>query len=239
MNRSCQPLLCFVLTLISTMSAQLPSGAFGNDRFLPPPLIPLAPAIPHQDADAVWPPIEFQNQINHQPSAPPVWPGIDESPFPSAFTGNAAWTDATWDWRFLPEGLLYHSYLAGEKEPRLSNTFFTESGGQTLWDSTLGWRVGLIRFGTTRGIQPEGLQIDVEGGTFLRVLPNEGNDLQSIDFRAGIPLTWREGPFQAKVAAYHVESHVGDDYLAKHPGFVSNKYDRTAIVFGVGYFVFD
>ena len=147
--------------------------------------------------------------------------------------------DDVWNWQLLPDGLMYKSYLAGDKEPRLSNSFLHESGGQTLWDTALGWRVGLIRFGTSRAIQPEGFQLDVEGGTFLRVLPGNGNDVQSMDFRAGLPLTWREGPFQAKVGAYHIESHVGDDFLAKNPGFIANGYSRTAFVAGVGYFVFD
>jgi len=144
-----------------------------------------------------------------------------------------------WRWQILPEGLMYTSYLAGEKEPRLSNSFLFETHGPTLWDTTLGWRVGLLRFGTKRAIQPEGFQLDVEGGTFLRALAGGDHDLQSMDFRAGLPLTWREGPFQVKAAVYHVESHVGDDFLTQNPGFVPNGYSRTALVGGLGYFVFD
>ena len=162
------------------------------------------------------------------------WPTQDEG-----LISNMAAGDEAWNWQLLPEGLMYKSYIAGEKEARISNSFLHESGGRTFWDTTLGWRVGLIRFGTPRAIQPEGFQLDVEGGTFLRALPGDGNDLQSMDFRVGIPLTWREGPFQAKVAAYHIESHVGDDFLVKNPGFIPNGYSRTAFVAGVGYFVLD
>lgn len=147
--------------------------------------------------------------------------------------------DEAWNWELLPEGLMYKSYIAGEKENRISNSFLHESGGHTFWDTTLGWRVGLIRFGTPRAIQPVGFQLDVEGGTFLRALLGDGNHLQSMDFRVGIPLTWREGPFQVKVSAYHIESHVGDDFLLNNPGFVPNGYSRTAFVTGLGYFVLD
>ena len=147
--------------------------------------------------------------------------------------------DEVWTWQLLPDGLMYKSYIAGEKEPRISNAFLFQSSGDTLWDTTLGWRVGLIRFGTPRAVQPEGFQLDVEGGTFLRSLPNESNYMQAMDLRIGIPLTWREGPFQVKVSAYHLESHVGDDFLVDHPGFVPNGYSRTALVAGVGYFVLD
>lgn len=147
--------------------------------------------------------------------------------------------DETRDWHLLPEGLLYKSYLAGEKEPRISNSLLFESGGQTLWDTVLGWRVGILRYGTRRAIEPEGFQVDVEGATFLRTLPEQDNDFQSIDFRVGIPLTWREGPFQAKVAVYRIESHVGDNFLVANPGFAPNDYSRTAFVVGVGYFILD
>ncbi|WLD10583.1 DUF1207 domain-containing protein [Planctellipticum variicoloris] len=147
--------------------------------------------------------------------------------------------DEPWGWHLLPEGLLYKSYIAGEKEPRMSTAFLHETGGETLWDSALGGRVGLARFGTARGIQPEGFQIDVEGAALLRMQPQEERDVMSVDFRAGVPLTYREGPFQAKLAYYHISSHVGDEYLIKNPGYVRNNYSRDAFVLGGGWFPID
>lgn len=147
--------------------------------------------------------------------------------------------DEPWDWHLLPEGLMYKSYLAGPKEPRLSTAFLHEVGGETLWDSTLGGRVGLARYGTVRGVQPEGFQIDVEGAAMLRMQPQQERDVMSVDFRAGVPLTYREGPFQVKLAYYHISSHVGDEYLLANPGFQRNNYSRDAFVLGGGWFAFD
>ena len=135
------------------------------------------------------------------------WPSSGER-----LTSSLAGGDEAWNWQLLPEGLMYKSYIAGEKEARISNSFLHESGGRSLWDTTLGWRVGLVRFGTPREIQPEGFQLDVEGGTFLRGLSGDGNDVQSMDFRVGVPLTWREGPFQAKEAL--LDCDIADDTMA-------------------------
>ena len=247
MIRSCRQLLRGTLTAILLTHVSHSCLTLADDGFPPQSMI----VRPFSDGGVVPDSPQFPGASVGGTADFPVWPQLDAAPFSSSsqfpLHGNgideqwsqANWADTSWDWHFLPKGLLYQSYVAGEKEPRFSNAVLSESGGQTQWDSTLGWRLGLVRFGTARGTQPEGVQLDLEGGTFLRVLPNQGNDLQSIDFRAGIPLTWREGPFQAKVAAYHIESHVGDDFLVKHPGFVPNNYDRTAVVFGLGYFVFD
>ncbi len=139
----------------------------------------------------------------------------------------------SWDWWLLPEGLLYKSYIAGEKEPRFSTAFLAEKGGDILWDTVLGGRVGVVRYGTERGIQPEGVQLDLEGGAFVRLLPQDERDVNAVDFRFGVPLTYREGPFQAKFGYYHISSHLGDEYLLKNPGIDRINYVRDALVLGI------
>jgi hypothetical protein len=60
-----------------------------------------------------------------------------------------------WAWRWLPEGLIYHSYMAGVYEPRLALvTFYEASDGRTLWDATLGGRVGLLQYGNGDPFSP-------------------------------------------------------------------------------------
>lgn len=141
-----------------------------------------------------------------------------------------------WSWMLLPDGLMYTSYAAGEREPRLSTAFLHEQGGQTLWDSALGGRAGIARYGNTSSIHPEGWQIDVEGAAFVRLLPEDERDVQAVDFRAGVPLTYRQGRFQWKFGYYHISSHLGDEFLLKNPGFNRLNYSRDALVMGVGYF---
>lgn len=144
--------------------------------------------------------------------------------------------DEEWAWSVMPGGLMYKSYVAGEREPRLSTAFLQEVHGQMLWDSALGGRGGLVRFGNQSAVNPEGFQLDVEGAAFVRLLPEDERDVNAVDFRAGVPLTYREGPFQAKLGYYHISSHLGDEFLLKHPGFNRINYVRDALVAGVGYF---
>ncbi len=164
---------------------------------------------------------------------------VDDSSFLAMMppqTPLRTFNDDDWSWSVMPQGLMYKSYVAGEREPRLSTTFLSEVHGQMLWDSALGGRAGLARFGNQSGTNPEGFQIDVEGAAFVRLLPDEERDVNAVDFRAGLPLTYREGPFQAKLGYYHISSHLGDEFILKNPGFDRRNYVRDALVAGVGYF---
>jgi hypothetical protein len=135
----------------------------------------------------------------------------------------------------MPEGLLYKSYLAGPKEPRFATSWVHDRSRGWLWDVTLGGRVGILRFGSET--HPEGFQLDIEGAAFPRLDIEHQRDLESADFRFGVPLTWADGPFQLKFAYYHLSSHVGDEYLVRNPGFVRSNYSRDALVLGGGYFL--
>ena len=132
--------------------------------------------------------------------------------------------------QFMPLEILYPSYLAGPKEPRIGTQLFKESDDGMLWDTTLGGR-----FGWLRGTSFDGRriwQIDVEGGAILRLDPNENIDLRSVDFRAGIPLTMAWGVHRFKFGYYHLSAHIGDEFLLKNPTFNRLNYVRDAFVFG-------
>lgn len=142
-----------------------------------------------------------------------------------------------WQWHFLPDGLFYRSYLAGPLEPRLGGVWFDERGEGNLWDSTLGGRVGILRYGTPGDYGASGWQLDVEGAAFPRLDLDENNDLVSADFRFGVPLTYAQGQWQAKLSYYHLSSHLGDEFLERIPTAVRSNYSRDVIVLGVGYFI--
>ncbi|MBI1345967.1 DUF1207 domain-containing protein [bacterium] len=144
-----------------------------------------------------------------------------------------------WTWHVLPDGLVYKSYLAGEREPRLSTAFLHESGGEWLWDSALGGRASILRYGTSGSVQPQGWELQVEGAAFVRLLPEEDRDVNAVDFRAGVPLAYRNGPFQYKFGYYHISSHLGDEFLLKRPGYDRLNYSRDSLVLGMGYFPTD
>jgi hypothetical protein len=141
-----------------------------------------------------------------------------------------------WHWQWLPDGLIYRSYIAGPKESRFGSVWFHEKDQGLLWDIALGGRVGLLRYGTSSTGWPEGWQLDIEGAAFPRLDPEDGRDLVSSDFRFGIPLTYGEGPYQTKFAYYHLSSHLGDEFMLRYPNVPRINYTRDAFVYGNSYY---
>jgi hypothetical protein len=137
--------------------------------------------------------------------------------------------------QLLPPGLLYQSYLAGQKEPRISSAWLNESDRGLVWDVTLGGRVGLFRYGTSDPLHPQGFQLDMEGAALIRLDPEENTDVEAADYRFGFLATWREGPWAAKAGYYHLSSHLGDEFLLRNPGYPRYNYVRDAAIAGLSY----
>jgi len=155
---------------------------------------------------------------------------------PALAAPSSPWCpDCPWTFEFLPDGLLYKSYLAGEKEPRFSGALLYDTQGATYLDAALGGRVGIFRYGTRGRRSPQGWQLDLEGAAFPRLNVDENSDLDSADFRIGVPLTFRNGPLGVKFGYYHISSHVGDEFLARNPGFVRVNYVRDSLLYGLAY----
>lgn len=162
------------------------------------------------------------------------WIG-DQSPTPESVCTNCTQYEEPWGWHVVPEGLIYRSYLAGVKEPRLSNVWYYDPDDKNLWDPTLGARVALIRYGTEGGPLPQGWELGVEGAAFIRLDMDEERDFVVGDYRAGVPLTYANGGHEYKLAYYHLSAHIGDEYLLKHPDFDRINYSRDVIVLGYSY----
>jgi hypothetical protein len=86
------------------------------------------------------------------------------------------------DWQLLPSGLMYRSYLAGEKEPRFQFVPMFNTKGGTVLETAMGGRVGLLRYGTHDSMVPEGWQLDMEGAVLAR-LDAEQELLPNVVFR--------------------------------------------------------
>jgi len=142
-----------------------------------------------------------------------------------------------WSWQLLPDGIIYRAYLANPKESRLGTQIFNSHGDGALWDSTLGGRMGLIRFGTTDPSWPQGWQFDVEGSAQVRLDPDENLDLRSVDYRVGAPLTYGFGRHRLKFGYYHLCSHMGDEFLIANPSFTHVNFVRDVLSLGYAYFV--
>ncbi|MEM9186880.1 MAG: DUF1207 domain-containing protein [Planctomycetota bacterium] len=141
-------------------------------------------------------------------------------------------------WQVLPDGLIFRSYMAGPREPRIATKFFNNSGtledSQTLWDGAVGGRRGLFRYGTGDPLRPEGWQVDIEGAAMVRLNIDENRDLDASDFRFGVPITYGAGRVRYKTGYYHVSSHLGDEFITRNGNSRVN-YVRDAILFGVSY----
>lgn len=141
---------------------------------------------------------------------------------------------SVYTWQLLPEGLLYHNYLAGEKEPRTAATWLYDRHRGLVWEAAVGSRWGLLRHGT-EGTDAEGFQFDIEGGALVRIDPEDESDLEAADFRAGFVFTWREDRWRWKAGYYHISSHVGDEYLIRYPAYERVNYVRDSLLFGTTY----
>lgn len=138
--------------------------------------------------------------------------------------------------QLLPSGLIYRSYLAGRREPRLGFSTLNQRHFGDVWEATLGGRVGIFRYGTLNPIQPEGWELDLEGASFSRLSPDIGpQDLIANDYRFGLPLTYGRGRWQFKLAYWHLSSHVGDEYLIRNPTFERINYVRNEFLFGTAW----
>lgn len=154
----------------------------------------------------------------------PVWPLAEPA--------GPCCGSQTWSFQLLPDGLIYRNYLAGRKESRFASHWVHDPDEGAIWDITLGGRAGIFRYGTHDPISPEGWQLDIEGAAFPRLDPSEDQDLVVCDYRFGVPLSYRSGIYESKLAFYHLSSHLGDEFMLKNPGFRRINYSRDVIVWG-------
>jgi hypothetical protein len=140
----------------------------------------------------------------------------------------------SWTAQWLPTGLIYHSYMAGMHEPRMAIVAFHEGADRTLWDATLGGRVGLWRFGDTNPVDPQGYQFDFYGAAIARLDVENQQDLDSTDYVFGFPLTYGVDCWQFKFGYAHLSSHMGDELALREPGTLDERvnYVRDSIVLG-------
>jgi hypothetical protein len=144
-----------------------------------------------------------------------------------------------WDWQILPNGIIYQAYLANSKESRMGTQIVNIEGDGAVWDSTLGGRFGLLRYGTCDGFWPQGWQFDVEGSAQVRLDPEVSMDVRSVDFRIGAPLTYGYGRHRLKIGYYHLCSHLVDEFLLANVGFPRLNFVRDTVLLGYSFYATD
>jgi hypothetical protein len=141
-----------------------------------------------------------------------------------------------WGWQLLPNSLIYRSYLANQKESRLYGGVNSAKDDSTFWDATLGARVGILRYGDHNYVLPNGFQWDVEASTQVRLDVPEDVDVRSTDYRGGTQLTYGHDKHRVRFGYYHISSHLGDEFLIKHPGYNRLNFARDTIILGYSYY---
>jgi hypothetical protein len=120
-----------------------------------------------------------------------------------------------WQWRLLPEGVIWQSYWAGAHEPRIAGVPFGDQHDNANLDVTLGGRASLVRFGSDAAGRPMGAELQIEGAAFPRLNLDENWDLDATDFRFGLPLVYGREQWEAKFSYYHLSSHMGDEFAER------------------------
>jgi hypothetical protein len=144
--------------------------------------------------------------------------------------------DDGWEWQAAPTGLIYHSYMAGPKEPRAGITAFSDGEDGAFADATLGGRMGFVRYGNPDPVHPEGWQLDFYGAAIARLDLKSKEDLDACDYVFGFPITYGDERLQFKFGYTHLSSHLGDEFMLSHPGVDRVNYVRDSLLFGTSYY---
>jgi len=204
-------------------------------------------------------------RLDEPPTGPPFWPddlpseSVPAPEFPvDDWIGDGVpyrgqplddlWAPQPWHWQILPNNLIWTSYLAGPKEPRFATVWYDDVGldpfnpgrpNGPMWDSTLGGRAAILRYGSDHELHPQGFELQIEGAAFVRLHMAEERDLRSSDYRFGIPLVYGVGRWQTKLAYYHLSAHLGDEAMTRYQTLDRVNYVRDVIVWGNSYYPLD
>ena len=146
--------------------------------------------------------------------------------------------DLEWRFRALPGDVIWHSYWAGAKEPRISGTAFEELNDNiSLLGVSLGGRTSLFRYGGVNNGRPEGWELQLEGASMLRLNLDENWDLEAVDFRFGLPVIYGRDRSQWKFSYYHLSSHLGDERIIRLMSTMERiNYSRDTLVLAYSFF---
>ncbi|MEY4567674.1 MAG: hypothetical protein RLY14_2644 [Planctomycetota bacterium] len=141
------------------------------------------------------------------------------------------------EWQVLPRDIMYRAYLASTKESRLAAQLTHETDHDLLWDGWAGGRFGLVRYGNRNPIYQRGVQVDIEAAGLVRLDVMNDVDVQSVDFRAGIPVSIGWGQHQSRFGYYHLSSHTGDEFMLKNPSHQRLNFARDVLFIGHAYYL--
>ncbi|MDZ7830833.1 MAG: DUF1207 domain-containing protein [Desulfobacterales bacterium] len=138
-------------------------------------------------------------------------------------------------WEIFPSGDVFSPLVADPKEPRFflsinnyDNEFRSDFTGASVG---FGENFGLIR--KHLGDQ-HAWQLSLKGGLFSQFdLNSDSDDLLNSDYNIGVTWNYRIDALSTRLRVYHQSSHLGDEYLLKHPRLADTRtnFDNEAIDF--------
>jgi hypothetical protein len=137
----------------------------------------------------------------------------------------------------LPHGLLWKPPLANQEAPRsyMKLQALQSDDFSSINDCAIGGTFPLVRF--SRLDKPnEGIQTDLFAAAFSRF--EDVRTFAAVDYRFGVPFTYKVGNLSLKLGYEHTSCHLGDEYLVMHNA-VSRDSTRNEVVFGASYQVLE
>jgi Protein of unknown function (DUF1207) len=129
----------------------------------------------------------------------------------------------------LPDNDVFRPILADQREPRFyadyrrvhfrfSNAqLLAEGNGPSINAATVGFGGAFGLWGLRQQRACDGFQISMFGVVFAQFnLSSESADLLNADYIVGPMLTYRRGPWSARLRFYHQSSHLGDEFLLNY-----------------------
>jgi hypothetical protein len=150
------------------------------------------------------------------------------------FNDTLLWGDKPYKYVTLPSNLLWKIPLANPREPRFYGKFFNLKR-ESFIDTAIGAEFGLGRI-APKDSDDEGIQLDAFGAVFTRF--NGRRFLTAADYRAGIPLTYKKGPWSTKLSYEHTSTHIGDEF-SQNTGRRQVPLVLDETVLGVSRYFFD
>ncbi|HEY8250354.1 MAG TPA: DUF1207 domain-containing protein [Burkholderiales bacterium] len=121
----------------------------------------------------------------------------------------------THDYEFFPRDAPFRPPVADPAEPRVFMSGLQvkrDAGSFSAAFLGVGVDFGLLRRSSAR--PDHGWQLSVFGSAdSLFNLDLPGDALVNTDYRFGLPVTWRNGPFSLRGRFYHQSSHLGDELI--------------------------
>jgi hypothetical protein len=127
------------------------------------------------------------------------------------------------NWDPFPDDDVFRPLLADPKQPQLYFRYQNvrlRDVDETLNTASVavGEYFGLL--GLRQEKDCDGGQLGITGAVFAQFdLGGDSYDLINADYNIGLPLSYRRGPLSFRFRVYHESSHIGDEFLLKHPTF--------------------